>query len=68
MNYNYLSVCFFLDHLLLSLKVFVADFEHVFVGWKTIAVQSLKYLARQKSTYWKSAVETLKDDVKSAKS
>ena len=54
-------------------KVFVADFEHVFVCWKryrtkTIVVLILKYLARQTSTYSRSAVETLKGDVKSAKS
>ena len=54
-------------------KVFVADFEHVFVCWKryrtkTIVVLILKYIGRQKSTYSMSPVETLKTDVKSAKS
>ena len=37
-------------------KVFVADFEHVFVCWKrystkTIVVLILKYLAQQTNTY-----------------
>ena len=46
-------------------KVFVADFEHVFVCWKrystkTIVVLILKYLAQQTNTYSKSAAETLK--------
>ena len=46
-------------------KVFVADFEHVFVCWKrystkTIVILILKYLAQQTSTYSMSAVETLK--------
>ena len=46
-------------------KVFVADFEHVFVCWKrystkTIAVPILKYLGHQANTYSKSAAETLK--------
>ena len=54
-------------------KVFVADFEHVFVCWKryrtkTIVVLMIKYLTQRTSTYSKSAVETLKVDVKSAKS
>ena len=49
-------------------KVFVADFEHVFVCWKryrtkTIVVLILKYLAQQKM----SVAETLKQDVKSVK-
>ena len=53
-------------------KVFVVDFEQVFVSWKRyrtkpIVVLILKYLAQQTSTYSKSAVETLKEDVKSAK-
>ena len=46
-------------------KVFVADFEHVFVYWKrystkTIVVLITKYFAQQTNTYSKSAVETLK--------
>ena len=46
-------------------KVFVADFEHVFVCWKrystkTIVVLILKYLGHQANTYSKSAAETLK--------
>ena len=46
-------------------KVFVADFEHVFVclkrySTKTIVVLILKYLAQQTNTYSKSAAETLK--------
>ena len=54
-------------------KVFVADFEHVFVclkrySTKTIVVLILKYLAQQTNTYSKSAAETLKQDVKSIKS
>ena len=48
-------------------KVFVADFEHVFVCWKrystkTIVVLILKYLAQQTNTYSKSAAETLKPE------
>ena len=54
-------------------EVFVADSEHVFVWWKryrtkTIVVLILKYLAWQTSIYLKSAVEALKEDVKSDKS
>ena len=54
-------------------KVFVADFEHVFVYWKryrtkTTVVLILKYLAQQTNTYSKSAAEFLKQDVKSVKS
>ena len=54
-------------------KVFVADFEHVFVCWKryrtkTIVVLILKYLAQQINTYSKAAAETLKEYVKSVKS
>ena len=46
-------------------KVFVADFEHVFVCWKrystkTIVILILKYLAQQTNAYSKSAAETLK--------
>ena len=46
-------------------KVFVADFEHVFVCWKRystkpIVVLNLKYLGQQANTYSKSAAETLK--------
>ena len=53
-------------------KAFVADFEHVFVCWKryrakAIVVLILKYLAQQTNTYSFSAVETLKQDVKSVK-
>ena len=54
-------------------KVFVADFEHVFVCWKrygtkTIVVLILKHFAQQTNTYSKSATETLKQDVKTVKS
>ena len=54
-------------------KVFVTDFEHVFVCWKryrtkTTVVLTLKYLAQQINAYSQSAVETLKQDVKSVKS
>ena len=38
-------------------KIFVADFEHVFVYWKSLI---LKYLAQQTNTYSKSVAETLK--------
>ena len=53
-------------------KVFVTDFEHVFVCWKrystkTIVVLILKYLAQQTNTYSKPAAETLKQEVKSVK-
>ena len=46
-------------------KVFVTDFEHVFVCWKrystkTIVILTLKYLAQQTNTYSKSVGETLK--------
>ena len=46
-------------------KVFVVDFEHVFVCWKrystkTIVILILKYLAQQTNAYSKSAAETLK--------
>ena len=46
-------------------KVFVADFEHVFVcckrySTKPIVILILKYLSQQTNTYSKSAVETLK--------
>ena len=52
-------------------KVFVADFEHVFVYWKrystkTIVVLITKYFAQQTNTYSKSAVETLKANSKIA--
>ena len=54
-------------------KVSVAECEHVFVRWErhrvTIAaVLILKYLTQQTNTYSKSATETLKQYVKSAKS
>ena len=55
-------------------KVFVADFEHVFVclkrySTKTIVVLILKYLAQQTNTYSKSAAETPKQKpLKSVKS
>ena len=53
-------------------KVFVTDFEHVFVCWKrystkTIVVLILKYLAKETNTYSKPAAETLKQEVKSVK-
>ena len=43
-------------------KVFVADFEHVFVCWKryrtkTIGDLILKYLAQQTNSYSESAAE-----------
>ena len=46
-------------------KVFVADFEHVFVcckrySTKPIIILILKYLSQQTNTYSKSAMETLK--------
>ena len=46
-------------------KVFVTDFEHVFVCWKrystkTIVILILQYLAQQTNTYSKSPAETLK--------
>ena len=46
-------------------KVFVADFEHVFVcckrySTKPIIILILKYLSQQTNTYSKSAIETLK--------
>ena len=46
-------------------KVFVADFEHVFVYWKKYSTNTIvalipKYLAQQTNTYSKSAAETLK--------
>ena len=67
-----IRICFLLDYFLLFLKVLVADFEQVFVGWKryrtkTIVALILQYLTRQTSTYSTSAVETLKEDVKSDK-
>ena len=51
-----IRICFLLDYLLLFLKAFVADFEHVFVCWKryrakAIVVLILKYLAQQTNTY-----------------
>ena len=53
-------------------KVFVANFQHMFVCWKRYRTKSIvvlipKYLAWQTSTYSKSAVETLKEDVQSVK-
>ena len=53
-------------------KVFVANFQHMFVCWnryrtKTIVALIPRDLAWQTSTYSKSAVETLKEDVQSAK-
>ena len=44
-------------------KVFVADFEHVFVYWeryRIIVVLILKDLSQQTNTYSKSATEILK--------
>ena len=54
-------------------KVWVADFEHIFVCWESyritiIVVLVLKYLAQQTNTYSKSPSETLKQDGKSVKS
>ena len=54
-------------------KVLVADFEHVFVYWKryriaVIVLLILKYFAQQTNSYSKSTTETLKQDVKFAKS
>ena len=54
-------------------KVFVADFERVFVCWKryrtkSIVVLILKYLAQQTTTYLKSAAKALKQDEKFVKS
>ena len=54
-------------------KVFVADFEHVFVyrkryRTKTIVALLLKYPVQQTNNYSKSAAQTLKQDVKSVKS
>ena len=62
-SFGLLSVCS---------KVFVTDFEHVFVCWKrystkTIVVLILKYLAKETNTYSKPAAETLKQEVKSVK-
>ena len=53
-------------------KVFVADFEHVYVCWKrystkVVIVLILKYLAKETNTYSKPAEETLKQEVKSVK-
>ena len=67
-----IGICFLLDYLVLFLKVLLADFEQVFVCWKryrtkAIVVLILQCLARQTSTYSKSAVETLKEDVKADK-
>ena len=50
-----IRICFLLDYFLLFLNVLVADFEQFLL------------LTRQTSTYSKSAVETLKEDVKSDK-
>ena len=57
-------------------KVFVADFEHIFVctkiakrcSTKTTVILILKYLSQQTNTYSKSAAETLKQEVKSVNS
>ena len=54
-------------------RSFVANFEPVFFYWKkykikTTVVLILKFLAQQANTYSESAVETLKQDVKSVKS
>ena len=53
----------------LCAKVFVADFEHVFVRWeiyRIIVVLILKYLFQQKIlTQSERTTETLKQDVKS---
>ena len=54
-------------------KIYVADFEHVFVCWKkystkTIDVLILNYLVQQTNTSSKSVAETLKQEVESVKS
>ena len=59
-----IRMCFFFELSSVISKFFVADFEHVFFGWKRPSTKTivliLKYLAQQTNTYSKSAAETLK--------